>query len=68
MSENLVMGLHRQIGRVKEQVIPAYQKLQTGWPAVLIFQKAIEQAEAALNSGDVADMLRAYKRLEDFDT
>ena len=68
MSENLVMGLHRQIGRVKHEVIPQYQKIATGWPAVAMMQHAVSLAEQALNSGDVGDMLRAYKRLEDFDT
>ncbi len=67
-NENLVSGLHRQIRRIETEVIPEYQKIATGWAAVAMMQRAVRQAEEAMNNGDVVDMIRAYKRLEGFDT
>jgi hypothetical protein len=63
--ENLVGGLHRQIVRVRTEVIPRYREIRTGWPAAFIMEKLVEQGEKALAGGDVVEMVRAYKRLED---
>lgn len=67
MSENLVEGIQRQCNRIRDEVLPEYDKIPTGALAATLMRHSIKQAEAAVASGDVLAMLAAYKDLEGYD-
>ena len=64
MTENLVEGIQRQCNRVRE-LLPHYDAIgPTGAFGKAMLQLAIKNGEAAIASGDVVQMMAAYKELE----
>lgn len=69
MSENIIEGIQRQCRRVRNTVIPAYEEIGVpGAIAAAMIRRSVEQAEAAIASGDVLAMIAAYKDLEGYES
>ena len=71
MSDSLGDELPRQIARVRDEVIPAYEdpKIKgAGAFAVAMMRADIKAAEKAIADGDVVAMLRCYAKLKDCKT
>lgn len=64
MSENLIDGLFRQMNRCRE-LVKTYEEIgAAGMFGKTMIEQAIKNAEAAIRSGDVVEMVIAYKALE----
>lgn len=64
MSENLMDGLFRQMNRCRE-LVKEYEKIgPVGVFGKTMIQRDIEAAEKAIASGDIVQMIDAYKALE----
>lgn len=65
---NLVEGILAQMNRVRE-LAAQYDALPGGAGrfGAFLMRHEIQQAERALGSGDVVEMMRAYKALEEFE-
>lgn len=63
---NLIDGLHEQIDRARE-LRKVYEDIPTGHFGTVVIDLCIKQAERSIASGDVADMMTAYKGLEDLE-
>jgi hypothetical protein len=63
---NLAEALPKEIARVRDDLIPVYQKFATGALAVWMMRKDIEKAEQAIAAQDTVEMLRAYQALEGY--
>lgn len=63
---NLVEGIQQQCNRVRDELIPMYEEIgPAGIFGKIMLQAAIREGEAAIASGDVVQMVAAYKSLED---
>ena len=64
MSKNLVEGMIEQMNRCRE-LVKQYEEIgPAGAFAKLAIEQDIKNAEAALGSGDVVEIIVAYKALE----
>lgn len=66
-TENLIEGIQRQCTRLREDVLPHYDAIPTGVFAASMMRASIKMAEAAIASGDVIAMLKAYNDLEGYE-
>jgi len=64
MTENLIEGIQRQCNRIRDEILPEFDKIPTGALAATMMRHSIKKAETAIASGDVLAMLVAYKDLE----
>ncbi len=62
MPENLIQGTIRELNRARE-LLAAYAQIPTGSFGEAQVRQAIIRAEAAMGSGDVVELVRAYKLL-----
>jgi len=60
---NLVEGLHNEICRVRD-ISKEYETVEQAVYARMLIRQDIIDAEKALASGDVVDMLHAYSKLK----
>lgn len=60
---NLVEGLIEELNRNRE-LLAAYREIPTGAVAAWSLENDIKNAESAMGSGDVVEMLRVYKTLK----
>lgn len=59
--------LPRQMARVRDEVMPAYQEIGPAGTFALGFMRAdLDLAAKAMAEGDVVAMLRACKKLEEY--
>lgn len=59
--------LPKKMQEIREVYIPAYQEIgPSGAFAISVMQNALTQAEKALASGDVIEILRSYEELNGF--
>lgn len=68
MSEIDTLGdaLPREMARVRDELIPAYQSIgPAGAFGIAMLRASLDTATEALASGDVVQMLRAYQELKD---
>ena len=64
---NLIEGIHEQCNRARK-IIPCYIEMgNVGVYGKTIIEWCIAESEAAIASGDVVRMLRAYKNLEEIE-
>ncbi len=61
---NLIEGLNTELERNRE-LLGVYESIPTGAFGALVIQQAITAAESAMASGDIVEMVRAYKGLKD---
>jgi hypothetical protein len=65
MSVNLQEGLVRELARVRDVVIPAYESIGApGTLALALIRADVKFADDALAGGDAVEMVRAYHRLD----
>lgn len=64
--KNLVEGLISEMNRVRE-LIDEYKKIPTGQLGAGLLSITLKKAEAAMISGEVTEMLKAYAALKDWD-
>ena len=60
---NLIEGIQSEMNRVRE-LRGEYARIPTGMFGMAVIDAAIKQGETAIASGDVIEMLKAYKELE----
>ena len=61
--KNMTEALLKEISRNRE-LLEEYRKIPTGWFGAAAIAADIKFAEAALASGDVIEVLKAYGRME----
>lgn len=62
--ETLADGLPRQQKRCRE-LLSVYKSIPTGGFGAAIIEEALARSDRAVASGDVVEMLRSYKELEE---
>ena len=66
MTNTLGDALPREMKRIREEVIPAYQSIGVaGVPGLMLINAYMTQAEKALAEGDVVAMIAAYAALRE---
>ena len=63
---NLIEGIQEQCNKCRE-LKKEYDRIPTGYFGASFIQKAIDEGEASIASGDCVRMLSAYKELESCD-
>ena len=66
MVMNLIEGLDEQMDRARE-LRKVYENIPAGHFGTVVIDLTIKQAERSIASGDVADMMTAYKGLEELE-
>jgi hypothetical protein len=62
-------ALPREMARVRDEVMPAYQEIgPAGGFALMMMRRALDAAAKAMVEGDVVAMMRAYQALKDCKT
>lgn len=65
--DSLGEALPREMARVRDEVMPAYQSIGVeGMPALFMMRAELDAATKALAEGDVVAMLRAYESLKEY--
>jgi len=64
MVETLMDGLLSEIERCSK-LRAIYDKIQSGAFGSLVIQQAIDNAKAAVASGDIEEMIKSYKRCQE---
>lgn len=70
MSETETLGdaLPKEMARVRDEIIPAYQEVgNAGFFAISMMRKDLDAAAKAMAEGDVVAMMRAYKALQEYE-
>ena len=60
---NLVDGFKQELERARELLI-VYQGIPTGQFGAIVVKEAIDKAETSMLTGDVVEMISAYKELK----
>lgn len=64
---NLAESLPAEIARVRDEVIPVYERYPGASLALWMMRKDIEVAMKAMASQDVVEMARAYQALKEYE-
>ena len=66
-NKNLMQGLCEEIDRVKD-IVKVYEGIpgRAGLLAAQFMKKDIADAEKARNIGDIMEMIKSYKKLQDY--
>jgi hypothetical protein len=56
---NLIEAIQSECNRLREVVLPEYDKIPTGVFAATLMRESIKKAEAAVASGEVVEMVKA---------
>lgn len=68
MSDTLGDALPKEMARVRDRVMPAYQEIgNSGWFALNMMRRDLDAAAKAMAEGDVVAMIRAYEALKTYD-
>lgn len=70
-SETLAEALPREMARVRDKVMPAYQHPAIGNAgafALAMMRADLDRAATAMAGGDTVGMLRAYEALKEYET
>lgn len=67
MSDTLGDALPREMARVRDDVIPVYDRVPMGHFAAAAMRHSLGAATKALAEGDVIAMLRAYEDLKGYE-
>jgi len=61
-------ALPREMARVRDQIMPAYQEIGPGGaPALFLMRRSLDAAAKAMAEGDVVAMMAAYQDLKEFE-
>lgn len=68
MSEGITLGeaLPREMARVRDELLPAYDSIPTGVIAATMMRAELDRAAKALAEGDMVAMLHVYQSLKGF--
>lgn len=58
--------LPKQMKRVRDELLPEYDKIPAGRFAATMMRQALDVATQALAEGDTVQMIRSYEELKDF--
>jgi hypothetical protein len=62
-------ALPKEMARVRDHVMPAYQEIGPSGAIALAFMRAdLDKAARAMAEGDIAAMIAAYQALKDYET
>jgi hypothetical protein len=65
-TETLADALPREMARVRDELIPAYQSIgSAGLFGLAMLRASLDDAAKAMASGDVSAMVRAYRVLKE---
>lgn len=68
MTDSLGEALPREMARVRDTIMPAYQSIGTsGMPALFLMRRSLDAAAKAMAEGDVVAMIAAYKDLKGYE-
>lgn len=62
-SQNIVEAILAECNRIRERVLPEYEKAATGKIAAALMRRSIQLAEQAIASNDAVECIRALKDL-----
>ncbi len=66
MTDTLADALPREMARVRDELIPAYQSIgPAGAFGIMMLRASLDGAAKALASGDVIEILRSYNELKE---
>ncbi len=72
MADSVGEALPREMTRVRTKVIPEYQAILAECPpaaiTIALMNASLDRAQAALASGDVIEILRAYEDLKGYES
>ncbi len=60
---NLIEGLNTELARNRE-LLKTYESIPTGGIGAAVIEMVIRDAESAMASGDIVEMVEAYKKLK----
>lgn len=63
---NIIEGIHAECNRLRDSVLPEYDKIPEGIFAATMMRDAIKRAEKAIASGDAIECIESYKELQGF--
>lgn len=58
--------LPKEMARVRDDVLPEYDKIPAGAFAAMMMRRALDRATQALAEGDVIQCIRSYEELKGF--
>ena len=64
MNDTLGDALPREMARVRDKLLPAYDSIEGGRIAAALMRRDLDAAAKALAEGDVVAMIRAYESLK----
>lgn len=60
--------LPKQMARVRDDIMPAYQSIgPAGMPALMMMRADLDRAAKAMAEGDLPAMISAYKSLSEYE-
>lgn len=69
MTDTLGVALPREMARVRDEIMPAYQVIgAVGSLALTFMRRDLDLAAKAMAEGDVVAMIQAYEALKDYHT
>lgn len=63
---NVIEAIQAECNRLREDVLPEYDKIPTGVFAATMMRQSMKRAEQAIASGEVVDMVRALQDLREY--
>jgi len=66
MTDTLGDALPREMVRVRDEILPAYDSVLFGVIAAAMMRRDLDRAAKAMATGDVVEMLRAYQALKGY--
>jgi len=63
MTENIISAIQAECNRIRETVLPEYEKIPTGLFAATMMRMSIKRGEAAIACGDVEECISSLRDL-----
>jgi DNA polymerase III delta prime subunit len=63
---NVIEAIQSECNRLRERVLPEYDKIPAGALAATMMRQSIKEAEAAIASGDVIACVRSLQDLREY--
>lgn len=64
--DTLGEALPREMSRVRDDILPLYDRIPEGRLAAMMMRQDLDAATKALAEGDVAEMMRRYESLKGY--
>ena len=67
MTDSIGEALPREMSRVRDEIMPAYQEIgPPGMFALAMMRKSLDEAQKAMIEGDLPAMIRCYADLREY--